>query len=445
MSLFADFGRSRRWGSSLLQLAADQRTILGNAASMVGTTAVTSALGAAFWVVAAREFSPSDVGFAATATSAMTLLGTFGTVGLSSLLISELPHYFKRSGALISTALVIALTLSALVGMIFAVIAPRLSNELLPLGASVAAVALFALGVGLTAVTLILDQALIGLLKGMLQFARNTVFAFTKLVLLAAMAWWSRGDGIAIYATWIAGIAASLVVLAAWQARDVNSVRAFRPTWLMVPILRRGAPRHHALNLSLQTSSFALPLVITVVLSTETTAHFYAAWMISGMLFVGSRSLATVLFAVGTQEPHLLAQRLRFTLLIAVAVGIGSSLFLALGSEQILLVFGGDYAHEASLSLKIFGLGFFPLIVRDHYAAISRIHGHLLKAARLATAGCILELGLAATGGVVWGLSGLSFGWLVAVAVQACFMAPTVYKATRYQYTQVSQPVEYLH
>lgn len=415
----------------MTRLSSIQLSIILNAASLVGTTVATSVMGAVYWVVAARQFSSTGVGFAATATSAMALLGTIGSVGLGSLLIAELPRHPKRAGSLISTSLVVALAVSALLGIMFAIVAPRLAGDLQPLATGWGGVTLFSLGAGLTAVSLVLDQALVGLLRGTLQFARNLIFAGAKLTFLVAIAWFVPGDGVAIFGTWVAGIAASLIALAGWAMWFAQSAGSYRPQWSLRRTLWRGALRHHALNLALQTPSFALPLIVTIILSIETTAHFYAAWMIVGMLSVGSRSLAAVLFAVGAQEPKMLAQHLRFTLSIAVAVGIASSIVLVAGAVPLLRVFGSDYAREAGLSLRLLGIGILPLVIRDHYAALCRIHGHLLRAAKLVSIGGVLELGLAAIGGIVWGLAGLSVGWLVAVTLESFFMVNTVYRATR--------------
>ena len=62
-----------------------------NAGSLIGTTAVTSGLGFAFWWLAARMFSTEAVGLASAIISTMTLLGSASILGLGTLLIAELP------------------------------------------------------------------------------------------------------------------------------------------------------------------------------------------------------------------------------------------------------------------------------------------------------------------------------------------------------------------
>ena len=117
-----------------------------------------------------------------------------------------------------STALLLVGLVGGLAGILFAVIAPLVSLDFLPLRASIGSILIFAAGVSFTSITIVLDQALIGLLRGELQFWRNTLFAASKLAALitTGLALHSslfRG-GVAIYATWALGNAISLVPLA---------------------------------------------------------------------------------------------------------------------------------------------------------------------------------------------------------------------------------------
>ena len=161
-----------------------------NAGSLVGTTAVTTMLGLAYWWVAARWFPPQAVGLGSAAISAMTLLGTVCIVGLGTLLVGELPRQPGKEGSLISAALIIVGGIGGCAGMVFAVVAPFVAVDFQTLRASIVDIVLFASGVSLTAITLVLDQAMIGLLRGELQFWRNTLFAVAKLAALFGACVW---------------------------------------------------------------------------------------------------------------------------------------------------------------------------------------------------------------------------------------------------------------
>ena len=143
--------------------------ILLNAGSLMGTTGITLVLGFAYWWLAARYFSPEAVGLASASISAMTLIATSSILGLGTLLIGELPRQPGREGPLISAALILVGGVGGCLGIVFALIAPFVSADFQTLRASIEDIVLFAAGVSLTAITLVLDQAFIGLLRGELQ------------------------------------------------------------------------------------------------------------------------------------------------------------------------------------------------------------------------------------------------------------------------------------
>ena len=81
--------------------------IVINAGTLIGTTAVTSGLGFAFWWLAVRMFSTEAVGLASATISTMTLLGSFAVLGFGTLLIGELPRQRGKESSLISAAVIV--------------------------------------------------------------------------------------------------------------------------------------------------------------------------------------------------------------------------------------------------------------------------------------------------------------------------------------------------
>ena len=410
------------------RLSGNYHSIIANAGALIATTGVTSGLGFVYWWVAARLFPQAAVGFAAAAISTMTLLGTVGMFGLGTLLISLLPRTPGREPALLATGLSIAGLASLVLGLGFALLAPALSPELAPLGRSPGAALLFALGVGYTAMGLVLDQALVGMLRGGLQLARNVVFAVAKLVVLLVAGRWLAGEaGLGIYATWAIGSLLSFVVLAQLARSYRGSLLAWLPDYRLLSGLGRSALSHHALNLALLAPGMLLPLLVTTRLSAALNASFYIAWMLVNFVFVGPASLSTVLYAVGANDATALAQKTRFTLRMSLLVGLAAVGATWLLADVALGVFGRSYAVEAAFSLRLLSLGVFPLIIKDHFVAISRIRGRIGPAALLITALGIFELIVAALGARSAGLPGLCLGWVGAMAIGTIFMARLVY------------------
>jgi hypothetical protein len=186
---------------------------------------------------------------------------------------------------------------------------------------------------------------------------------------------------------------------------------------------------HHALNLALQLPGLALPVVVTTILSAALNAGFYISWLLLHLVFAIPYTLTTVLYAAGVADRATFAQKIRLTLGLAVALGVLSNVVLWLGADMFLGVFGRAYAEQAGWSLRVMGLGVFPLIMKDHFVAIQRVHERVPRTAVFATLGSMLELGLAAIGASVAGLAGLSVGLVLALCVEAALMARDVYAA----------------
>jgi O-antigen/teichoic acid export membrane protein len=407
--------------------------ILFNAGSMVGATAITSLLGFVYWWLAARSFQPEAVGLASAAISAMTLLGSVAIVGLGTLLLGELPLQRGRAASLVSAALLTVGAIGGLLGLAFAVIAPRLSTGFRPIGADIGSIVLFALGVSFTAITLVLDDALIGLFRGGLQLWRNALFAVTKLgMLLAVSLWIARVTGLTIYATWAIGNACSLAALAGyvlvkrgWRVRD------YLPQWNVLRKLGSSALKHHLLNVTLQAPALILPVLVTMLLSATVNAWFYVSWNLTSIVNIFSAALTMTLFAAAAAQPGTLAHKMRLTLSLAFAASAVVNIALLFGTKQILGFFGHSYADQAAWSLRFLSLESFPFIIKNHYIALSRIEGRMVDAARLTILTGVLELGGATLGMLAGGLTGLSVGWFCVMSIEALCMSHAVFKATR--------------
>jgi O-antigen/teichoic acid export membrane protein len=404
------------------------RTIVANAGSLIGTQLVTSGLGFIFWLVAARGFSASAVGFAAAAISAMTLLATFGMLGLGTLLMGELPRRDHARGPLITTALATAGVVGAFLGVLFALGAPRLSHEFAPQFAGIQGLALFALGVGVGAVSLVLDSVLIGLLRGHLQLGRNALFSLAKLGALAIVARrYGDATGLNILMTWVLGNVVSVAVIGALLFRG-HGRAAYRPQLRLLRGLAGPALKHHLLNLAIQFPGLVLPVLVTIILSARMNAAFYVAWNVVAFLFVVPAALTNVLYTVGSGSATGFRKNVRFTLGTSLLLSLLASSLIIVAAGPVLRLFGHSYAQQATWTLRILAIGVFPMIVKAHYIAICRIQRRLMTGALLLIAGGLLELLLAGTLAIRGQLAGLAAGWVIAVCLEALIMAPAVYR-----------------
>lgn len=409
-----------------LQLA-HNRTVLTNAASMFSATVVTALLGGAFWLVAARKFSADSVGVASAAVSAMMLLGYVATVGLGTLLMGELPRREVGHRGLLNAALLTGGAIGLVLGVGFALVAPLISSGLDLLGQSWLAMGVFAIGVGLTASTVVLDQALIGLMRGGLQLWRNVVFAVVKLAAILFVGLLLAGsEGIWIYATWVFGIAASVLVLVRFYTH--RGTDRLAPNFVELAGMRAEAATHHVYNLAIRAPDLILPLIVVSLLSAAENANFYIAWMIASLGFMVPVSLSSVLFAVGSGDPTGLHHRYRLSVGLSAVTALVFNLVVLAAGGLILSLFGAHYENGARGTLEILALGAFPETIKAHFLSIIRVERRMAWTMPLVLGGTAAEITGAVLGGIAGNLELVATGWLAAVCLEATVMAPTVFR-----------------
>lgn len=405
--------------------------ILSNANYVALSMVVNSLLGFAYWWFAARFFPPVAAGFASAIISTMLLLGIVSTLGWGTLLVGELSGRPTGYEQLLATAFVVVGLSGLIIGASFALVAPFLLIQYQPLRDTFWLASLFALGVMATALAMVLDQVLLGLLQAGAQLQRNSLFSLLKLGLLVALVimisarTWEQ-----ILETWVLSLWGSLLYLL-WRRRTLIMLVACRPQPALWRALQVRALEHHVLNLALLVPGTTLPIIAASAISAEANASFYVAFILATFVFTGPAALASVLFAAAGTLATGISAKLRFTLSTSFLVGVLGIGAVVVGGDLLLSLFGHHYVTEASPCLRILTFGVLPAIVRDHYVTLCRITQSMRKAALPLFLGGLLEILLALLGALWGGMNGLSAGWLTAMVIQAALMGPTVYQYVR--------------
>lgn len=401
-----------------------------NAASLYGTTIVTSILGFFYWFIAARMVSTRAVGTASAVQSAAQFLSIFCVIGLNTLLISELSTDKRHARTLMLTA-------GACVGIVALVISTALGLGVTHLSSAIrqdldgpAGILVFALLSAGTTIVLVLDDACIGLLRGDLQLRRNSVFAATKLLLLPVFIYvWATRSGLELVVAWLAGLVISLATLGA-HLGVLTSGQSSRLEFRRLFEKRRLMAGHHWLNLSIQAPRLLLPVLVALIIGPKANAAFTAAFLAVSFINIIPGLLSTVLFALSPGDERALHHEVRKTMRICLALALASAPFFIIFAGLILKAFGHDYERATSV-LAILGLTTYPAAIKAHYVAIARVRGKMTQAAFRTMVGSGLELGLAATGAELHGLTGLALGYLVAISTEAILLSPTVFAVLR--------------
>ncbi len=404
--------------------------LIRNAAHLYGSTIITSFLGFFYWFIAARLVPASAVGTASAVQSAAQFISVFCVFGLSTFVISELSVDKRQARALILTA-VVSVSVATFVVALGAGVGFQFTSSAISEGvAGAIGVLVFVLLAVFSTDLLVLDDACIGLLRGDLQLRRNVVFAVSKLALLPILiAVWASNSGVELVVAWTTGLALSmlLVVIELGKLTKGQSSRLdFRNLFLKRQLMFR----HHWLNISIQSPRLIFPVLVALIVSPSANAAFTATFLVVGIVQTIPNLLSTVLFALAPGDDVALRREVRKTMKISLVLSLASAPFFFVFASSILKLFGPAYA-SASLAMGFLGLSTYPYAIKSHYVSIARVQGRMHQAVLWTMAGAFLEVGLAAAGASLHGLTGVSIGILVALSLEAIAYSPTVFKVLR--------------
>jgi O-antigen/teichoic acid export membrane protein len=404
--------------------------LIRNAASLYGSTIITSFLGFFYWFIAARLATAQAVGIASAVQSAAQFIAIFCVLGLSTFVISELAIDKMQARSLMLTAAVIVGLLSALVsagvGVIFQFFSTSISDGV----AGLTGVLVFVILAVLSTVLLVLDDACIGLLRGDLQLRRNAVFAVGKLVLLPLLITvWAAQSGIELVVAWTAGLMVSMLVLVLELGR-LTEGQSSRLDFQNLIRKRHLMFRHHWLNISIQSPRLVFPVVVALIVGPAANAAFTAAMLVVGVVQMIPNLLSTVLFALAPGDEESLRREVRRTMRISLVLSVASAPCFFIFSGLILRLFGPNYV-VASTAMGILGLSTYPYALKSHYVSIARVQGKMQQAVLRTMAGACFEVGLAAAGGALYGLTGVAIGITLALSLEALVYAPAVFEVLR--------------
>ncbi|HEX5089663.1 MAG TPA: oligosaccharide flippase family protein [Nocardioides sp.] len=398
--------------------------------SLLTAQLLSAALGLVFWVLVARLVDAHDVGVAAAAISAQTLLGIITVLGYGTMLVSELPKAEpSRQRTMVLRSLVVVFVSSVVAAGVVVAVSPHLSANLhTALGDPVGASA-FVLGTAGFGWALVADDACLGVKRSRLQVWRNLVASSLRFPLTAILLVAGFTDAHVLQVCWVLPLVAS-VPFTLWRLRLPKPDLSSPPFLADLRSFLGLALRNHALSLALAAGSQMVPVVAALTLGSVQNAEFAIAWLMATFVFLPPYLLATALFAHGAniseeEFRRSMERTLPAALLLSAALCVGAWVL----GQPVLLIFGGDYSrHSWSILALLVPAGLW-MVVKDHLVALWRTQRRFSLATRLACAALVIEVVGAVTGGIIGGARGLCIGWLVAMGVEMALGVPWLRQA----------------
>jgi O-antigen/teichoic acid export membrane protein len=273
------------------------RHILSGGYVLTLNSLMTAALGFAFWVVAARRFTPGEVGFSSAGVAGAAVVGGIAADGLHNAFLRFLPRVGRSWGAVVVRGYVAAAASSAALAVLFVVIVGRLDHSLHPLEHS-GWFLLYVAGAPFWTIFSLQDVVLIARRRAGLVLVENTVVSLARIALLLAPAVGSHARW--IFIAWLAPVIPAALV--------VNAVLAFHAqrghgagSFVRARVAQREMSRYYLVatvgSVAGVLMMSLMPVLVAGVSGVAANARFYLPWAIATSLQLLSSSMASPLAA----------------------------------------------------------------------------------------------------------------------------------------------------
>lgn len=437
-----------RWSFGFIHRARSD-SLVRNSLYLMASTVVTAGLGYAFWAIAARAFTRQEVGLASAVISFCGTAALLTYLGSSAMLIERLPAS-EGSPAWTGVLLRICVATAIVTAVATAVAVPALMrspgyrmffNSELPILIAVVG------GVAWTLVNL-LGAAFIAARRAGRFLSIQTLVSAAKVLFVLLFA--AVGAGAAgLVGAWVASSVLGVGVGAGWLIPRMGLGR--RPgdgphrRTVVAPGTRPGPPRHsqhrrflvlpsadsarrmlgqHLTSVGGAVTPLVLPVLVVLRLGVTLNAYFYITWMVGGVFFMVSPSVASALFAEGVRTQSDLRNVVIKALSVIALLLAPAIVVMVAGGRFILGLFGTSYAAAGYGLLILLAISAIPDAVSNVAVSIFRVTERLRYSA-------VLNLGiLVVTLASAWvlmpslGIAGAGVAWLGAQTLGAIASLP---------------------
>jgi O-antigen/teichoic acid export membrane protein len=401
-----------------------------NALALATSAGLTSGLGLVYWAVAARTYTPAEVGTQSALVSAMLLVGGMAQVGADSLLIRFLPVAGREGRRLTARLYAIAACTGLAAGAVFVLGTSLWAPALHFLRADWRWFGAFALSTVVACLYAVQDSVLTGARRAPWVPVENGLVSLLKIVLLAVFGLFVGAGG--IFASW--NVPTTLAVAVVTTLVFTRLLRARQGAPGRLPsraTLARYMAGNYVASLFALASINATPLIVINRLGATPAAHFFVPWAIfNGLqLFATSISYSLIVEAAAdeAQMVHLFRRAIAHSLLTLAPICAG----VALLGPTLLRVLGESYAVGGGPLLRWLAVAALPAIAVPLSITLARLRNRpdlviLIQASWsvLILAGSYVALGRTGLGGV--GIAALATAVLLAAVLAVTVLRPVL-------------------
>ena len=436
-------------------------SLVRNSVFIMATTAVTAGLGYIFWAFAAHAFSKQEIGIGAAVISLCTTVAMLTYLGPCATLIERLPAS-ERSSAWTAALRRICLVTAGVTVLAAGATVPVLRNfsQYHPFFSTALPTLLAVAGAGSWTLVNLFGAAFIAARRAGRLLLIQTLISGSKVALIFPYA--AAGASAAgLVGAWVAsamiGVSVGAICLIPQMGlgrrlghqtrRRIGEALDRRPR---PAILSRQRAQHrrpsappskasmqrmlgqHMTSAGGAVTPWVLPIAVVVRLGATANAYFYITWMVGGIFFMVSPSVASALFAEGTRAGSDLRDVTAKAMKVIIMLLVPAMAVMIVGGRLVLGLFGASYATAGYGLLVLLAASALPDAVSNVAVTIFRVTNRLGYSTMLNVGILIATLAAAWVLMPSLGIAGAGAAWLGAQVVGAVASLPAYLHVMRH-------------
>ena len=402
------------------------RSLFRNGHALVASSATTSVLGVAFWVLAARNYSARDIGLNSAAISSMMFVAGVSQLNLTSALVRFIPLTRLRTRRMVRSAYIVSVAVAAVAGSAFVLVLRHVSDQSQALTSEPLFALWFVVSCMAWCVFALQDAALTGLRKALWVPVENAWFSIVKIVLLIIFVRVSPHYG--LFFSWTVAVVVSVVptnLLIFWRLLPAHERTGAKDVAIPIRQLSRYLVGDYVGALCWLVCTALLPVIVIQEVGPVANADLALAWSIAFALYLVAANMGmSLVVESATDEQRLGVYSYRVLMHVLVLV-VPAAAGLVVAAPLVLGIFGHTYVQGGTTVLRLLALSGVPNAVNAVYVSVARVQRRTWAVVAVLGSMCTILVGLSIPLLRRYGIDGVGWAWLISQTAVACVVLAT--------------------
>lgn len=368
------------------------------------TYMLSAFFGFIFWIVAAKLYSPQEVGIATALISSMSLVVLLSKVGLDFSIIRYFPISDKNT--VYSTSIVVTMIFSLIFGLIFILGADIFSPELKSIY-TVESMVLLLIFIIANAIANLAGIAFVALRRSEYYLIQNFLVG-SKIIFLFPLGF--LGAFGIFDSVGISFIIASIFSCSLIAKSGIKQIITLDKKFLVDSF--HFSLGNYLVGLFQTAPNLILPIMVLNVLGADAAAYYYIAFSIAFILFIIPNAISMSLFVEGSNGESLLKSTIKSSIAIYAAL-IPTIIALYIFGDIILGMIGKEYSENGFELFRIMIFTSLFLAVVYVYSSVKRVQNKVRELTLLNGLIFFLLIALAHIFMINYGIVGIGYAWVV--------------------------------